>query len=367
MNLGHEVHVFTAEKYQDKHAPKREEIEGMVVHRFPFKLDLSYRLKIWDGLEKALLNEGKFDIIHSYDYAQSHTRTALKAAKKQNTPFVITIFDIHSMIPRPIYKQMPLRLFEKFFAKGLLGSADRVLVRAPPLVDSLKKLGVPERNIVVTPSGINEDSLNTFDRGSFLTEYGIAGSPIILFLGRLNPLKGPQHILNIAPGILRVFPEAAFVFIGPDQSGYLEKLKLMAKSQKIENSVHFPGPIYDFNKKMQAYSSCDVFVLPTTYEGTSQAIFEAMSQGRPVISTNVGGIPFQIQNEKEGFLVPYGDDKALEDAIFRVLRDRALSQNLGQNAKNRVKSLTYPELASDLLKIYESIIDSQKKDVVPSV
>ena len=143
--MGHEVHVFTAEKYLDKTAPRSEEIEGIKVHRLPFKLDFSYRLKIWKGLADEIASEGKFDVIHAYDYAQSHSNTALRVAKKQATPCVITVFDIHSMIPRPFYKQIPIRLFEKFFAKRVLTSADRLLVRAPTLIEPLNKIGVTRR------------------------------------------------------------------------------------------------------------------------------------------------------------------------------------------------------------------------------
>ena len=361
MKVGHEVHVFTAEEYMDSRSPLTEEIEGIEVRRLPFKLDLSYRMMLWSGLREAISKEGGFDIILTYDYAPSHTRTALKVAKEQNTPAVITVFDVHSMIPRPFFKQIPIKIFESFFAKRTLQSATKLLVRAPTLIDSLEKLGVPEEDIIVTPSGINEDSLVTFQGEAFLREHQISGKPVVLFFGRLNPLKGPQQILSIAPEILKEFPNTAFVFVGPDQGGYLNALRNMARSRKLESNVFFTGPIYDLSKKMEAYASCDVFVLPTSYEGTSQAIFEAMSQGKPVVSTSVGGIPYQITSGENGLLVPYGDDDALRTAVTSLLRDRVLSEKLGRNARDRVKSLTYPELVSRLVEIYESTIRSFKR------
>ncbi|MDG6994372.1 MAG: glycosyltransferase family 4 protein [Nitrososphaerota archaeon] len=351
--MGHEVHVFTARKYQGKDAPEREDLEGVIVHRFPFKLDLSYRLKIWNGLADAIALD-KFDIIHTYDYAQSHTNSALRAAKKTGTPVALTVFDIHTMIPRPFYKQMWIKLFEAFSAKKVLLSANKLLVRAPTLIGSLQEIGVPLEKIIVTPSGINEDSLKEFDGRKFLSEHVITGSPVILFLGRLNPLKGPQHILNIAPDIVKQFPDAAFVFVGPDQSGYSNELNKMAKDRKIK--AYFTGPIYDLQKKMQAYASCDLFVLPTTYEGTSQAIFEAMSQARPIVSTSVGGIPSQIKSGREGLLVEYGDESALREAALDLLTNRKKAEALGQAAREKVKSFTYPVLASRLEEIYENLV-----------
>jgi glycosyltransferase involved in cell wall biosynthesis len=355
VKMGHEVHVFTASKYLDQTAPLEEDIEGIKVHRFPFKLDLSYRLKVWNGLADALANQ-KFDIIHAYDYAQSHDRSALRVGKKLQTPVVLTVFDIHSMIPRPFYKQIPIKIFESLFAKNVLCSASKLLVRAPTLIDPLEKIGVPKDKIIVTPSGINEDSLGHFDGAKFLKEYGISGSPVVLFLGRLNPLKGPQHILKVAPEILREFPNSRFVFVGADQSGYLEELRRIVKTSALEPKVFFTGAIYDFEKKMEAYSACDVFVLPTTYEGTSQAIFEAMSQAKPIVSTTVGGIPTQIENGKEGLLVLNGDDIALKNSVLEILHNRDLGSKLGEGALAKVKSFTYPELSSKIVKIYEDVI-----------
>jgi len=354
---GHDVHVFTSNKYQKQTAPANEVIEGITVHRIPLKLDMSYRLKIWDGLADSIKRE-HFDVIHTYDYGQPHTRIALKVGREEDIPTLITVFDIHTMIPRPWYKQIPIRLFERYSAGGVFRSANRILVRAPPLVTPLERMGAPQNRITVTPSGINEESLGKFEGDLFLRDHGVSGSPVILFLGRLNPLKGPQHLLAAAPDILKEFPRAVFVFIGPEQSGYTKVLRGIANSSGVEKNVFFVGPEYDFTRKMQAYAACDVFVMPTTYEGTSQAIFEAMSQGKPIVATSVGGIPFQIENGREGILVPYGDDRALKQAVVRVLRDKTLAEALGSSARRKVESFTYPVLASGIEKIYEEVVRS---------
>lgn len=355
VKMGHEVHVFSSNKYQNQTAPATEVIEGINVHRIPLRLDLSYRAKIWDGLRDAISRE-HFDVIHSYDYGQPHTRTAVKVGKREGIPTLITVFDIHSMIPRPWYKQIPIKIFERYSAGGVLKSATKILVRAPPLVSPIVKMGAPPANVVVTPSGINEESLGAFDGKDFLSSHGIKGSPVILFLGRLNPLKGPQHLLEIAPDVLKDFPDSVFAFVGPEQSGYTEVLRNISRSKGIEKNVYFVGPEYDFTKKMEAYSSCDLFVMPTTYEGTSQAIFEAMSQGKPIVATSTGGIPYQIENGEEGLLVPYGDDCALRDAMLKVLTDRALASKLGSNAKKKARLFTYPELAKQIVGIYQEIV-----------
>ena len=351
---GHEVHVFTSASYDEKKAPESETIDGIFVHRLPLSLDWSYRMKVWKGLREALLAQ-RFDIIHTYDYAQPHSAVAIKAGSESKTPTVLTVFDVHSMIPRVWYKQIPMRVMEGYVAGKTLPSASIVLVRAPNLVEPLIDLGgVPDR-IRVTSSGVRDESLGNFDGEDFRRRYSIAGSPVVLYLGRLNPLKGPQYLIEAAPRIVKEFPEAQFVFVGPDQSGYSEALKSHAAEMNLGSRAHFLGPIYDFADKMAAYASCDVFALPTSYEGTSQSIFEAMAQGRPVVATGVGGVPFQLTDGVEGRLVPYADVEALGGAIVQILGDRELSMEMGRRGRERVMSQRYSVLTSELERIYEEV------------
>ncbi|MGD0396172.1 MAG: glycosyltransferase family 4 protein [Nitrososphaerales archaeon] len=348
---GHEVHVFTADRCNGTSAAAFEMIDGINVHRVPLKVDLTYRLKVWDGLYEALAS-GRFDVIHTYDYAQPHSAVAIRAGHDAGTGTVLTVFDIHSMIPRVWYKQAPMKLMEGYMARRTLPRAGRVLVRAPNLVEPLLEMGAVADRTVVTSSGVRDDSLGDFDGPEFRRGRGIEGSPEILYMGRLNPLKGPQFLVEAAPEVLKRFPGATFVFVGPDQAGYGGVLKSRVARLGIESHFHFLGPIYDFEEKMRAYASCDAFALPTSYEGTSQAIFEAMAQGRPVVATRVGGVPYQFTDGEEGFLVPHGDVRALASRLVDVLSDRALAKTMGEKGRTRVQSQRYSVLTEALEGIY---------------
>ena len=273
---GHEVHVFTAASYQGKSAPDSEMVDGIRVHRLKLSIDWSYRIKVWKELAESLSREN-FDVIHTYDYAQPHSAVAIRVGSKSSTPTVLTVFDVHSMIPRVWYKRVPMKIMDSYMARRTLPEASMVLVRAPNLVEPLVEIGGVADRIRVTSSGVRDESFGEFDGKRFRDTHGIKGSPMILFMGRLNPLKGPQYLVDSAPRVLKVFPDAQFVFVGPGQSGYEQLLLSKAARMGIGPSVHFLGPIYDFDEKMAAYSACDLFVLPTTYEGTSQAIYEAMA------------------------------------------------------------------------------------------
>ena len=354
VKAGHDVTVFTADRYGKRTAPSEETVEGIHVKRIPLKLDWSYRLKLWDGLSKSL-RQGSFDIIHTYDYAQRHSIDALEAARASGVGTALTIFDVHSSIPRSWYKQLPMRYLDGYYARRTFPLATRILVRAPDLVKGLPDLGSCESKVRVSPSGVRPESFSRFDGDEFKRRHYIEGSPVVLYLGRLNPLKGPQFIVEAAPRLLKEFPGAAFVFVGPDQSGLRERLQARAKELGVLAHVYFTGMIDDFEEKMQAYSSCDVFCLPTSYEGTSQAVFEAMTQGKPVVATNTGGIPYQIEDGKEGHLVNYGDVPALTEMIAQTLRDPSKATEMGARGRERVMGFQYPKLAAGLQEIYQEI------------
>lgn len=351
---GHEVHVFTASRFNGSTAPDSEMIDGISVHRIPLSVDWSYRMKVWDGLSEALVGKD-FDVIHTYDYAQPHSLAAIRAGAKSHIATVLTVFDVHSMIPRVWFKRIPMKVMDGYMARRTLPAASMVLVRAPNLVEPLVEIGgVPDR-IRVTPSGVRDESLGEFNGEGFKARHGIQGSPVVLYIGRMNPLKGPQYLVESAPSILRVFPKAQFVFVGPDQSGYQETLKAKADKLGIGPSFRFLGPIYDFAEKMSAYAACDVFTLPTSYEGTSQSIFEAMAQGKPVVSTKVGGVPYQISNGVEGHLVEYADVEALTAALLSILEEMNNAREMGLKGRKRVESLRYSILTTAIEDIYREV------------
>jgi len=354
VNLGHEVDVITTDSFKEKDLEEPSKVEGINIHRLPMRLNLSYRTKIWKGL-KNKLKEGNYDLIHTYDYAQPHTFTALKVGNDLKIPVVLTIFDMHSIIPRSLWKQLPMKIFDRFFAGSVMKKADSVLVRAPNLVPNLIQMGLPQEKIRITPSGILDQALGYFEGSKFLNKYSIKGDPIILYLGRLNPMKGPQYLIEAAPKIIQHYPNAKLIFVGPEQDGYSERLFELSDKLGISENISLIGPIYDFEQKMNAYESCNVFVMPSGYEGTSQAIFEAMAHGKPIVASNRGGIPFQVEHEKEALLVEYSDVEGFSKSILRILEDPKLASCLGSRAKSKVKNFTYSVLAHQLDTLFNDL------------
>jgi len=219
-------------------------------------------------------------------------------------------------------------------------------------------MGVDPDKIEITPSGVRSEELILGDPKLFLNEYDISG-PIVLYLGRLHRMKGPQFLLKAAQYVLNEKPDTKFVFIGPDHGSYRSKLEKLAGQLNVEKSVLFTGPIYNISRKVSAITACDVFVMPSGYEGTSQAIFLAMGQGKPIVATRAGGIPFQLSHGKEGFLCNYGDFRTIAHKILFILNNKDHAVKMGRAGRERVLSkFTYTILAKQLEKIYKDVLNT---------
>jgi glycosyltransferase involved in cell wall biosynthesis len=157
-------------------------------------------------------------------------------------------------------------------------------------------------------------------------EYGMEpSSSIVGVVGRLELEKGHPTLLEAWPLVLRAVPEAYLIVVG--EGSRLDALLEIARDMKILHRVVFTGRRDDIPAVTAAF---DVAVLPSYREAQGLTILEAMALSRPVVASNVGGIPEMIKDGVTGLLVPPHDPPALADAIVRLLRDHQLADTLGR-------------------------------------
>jgi len=157
-------------------------------------------------------------------------------------------------------------------------------------------------------------------------EYGMQpDSPIVGVVGRLELEKGHPTLLEAWPQVLRDVPNAYLMIVG--EGSRLDSLHDIARGQGIESHVVFTGRRDDIPAVTAAF---DVAVLPSYREAQGLTILEAMALSRPVIASNVGGIPEMITDGVTGLLVPPHDPPALAAAIVRLLRDHPFADVLAR-------------------------------------
>jgi polysaccharide biosynthesis protein PelF len=185
-------------------------------------------------------------------------------------------------------------------------------------------LGIDASKIAVLYNGLRQPSAPTPP----------ARKNTIVSVGRIDPLKDVQTMLRVAAETVRFVPEAQFLHYGPVPDGeaaYARSCLALHERLGLGDRFRFMGPTTDPNSVVRA---ADVVLMTSISEGLPLSILEAMGQGRPVVSTGVGGVPEVVRGC--GAVCPPGDDHALAMAVVMLLRNPDLAWKLGQRGHGRL-------------------------------
>ena len=149
-----------------------------------------------------------------------------------------------------------------------------------------------------------------------------AGDPLLLWVGRLDPIKG-LDVLVKAVALLAATRPVRLAVVG--EGSFRGELDRVVASQGVADRVHLLGPRRDVPRLLQA---ADVFVFPSRTEGLPNALLEAMAAGLPIVTTDAPGCRDLIQDGRTGLVVPVDDPAALADAVGRLLSDHRLADRL---------------------------------------
>jgi len=189
-----------------------------------------------------------------------------------------------------------------------------------------------------------------------------AGKKWILAVGRLTSQKGHDILLRSFHEICSQFPEWNIVILG--EGGRRDDLIRLADSLSIRDRVVLPGAVRDV---FPWYFACDLFVLPSRFEGFGNVLAEAMSCGLPVISTDCPSGPGEIvQHGVDGQLVPADDPQTLAQAMTSLMADASLRKRLGEKARKVVNRFSLPRIAGqweDLIRTVASESAKRRPDL----
>jgi glycosyltransferase involved in cell wall biosynthesis len=186
---------------------------------------------------------------------------------------------------------------------------------------------------------------------------------IVLFVGRKCPEKGPQILLKALPKIVERNPDILAVFIGPDfdfggtSTVYTDYLRSEALKMGLEHNVRFEGHISD-EDKMRYFAASDVFVCPSVWQDPSPTVIkEALSFGKPVVATTVGGTSDIITSGYNGLLVSPNSNVAIAESVLFLLDNPLYAQTLGLNGRKTVEQkFSFKTVANQCSQIYNELI-----------
>jgi len=217
------------------------------------------------------------------------------------------------------------------------------------------KFGVSQAKSTVTiHSGVNVELFREpkGDIEWIKRSLGIGKKELVVgSVGWLLPVKGPLNLLKAMERVWQTYPDTRLLFVG---KGELEgSLKKEALGMGFSDRVSFLGWRDDIPEIMHLI---DIFVLPSLNEGMGRVLVEAMAAGRPVVASNVGGIPGLISHEENGLLLPPGNIEALAEGIELLLSDEAKRKRLGENGKKDVDKYGLEPMLSKIDLLYSHLL-----------
>jgi glycogen synthase len=253
---------------------------------------------------------------------------------------------IHNDLNRYIH-QMEWRLtFESW----------EVIVNSHSMHAELQRLfGVPKDKIVVIPNGTDPDTFNfDFDPYPMRSQYAGEHDQIILYVGRLVNEKGVQILLDAAPKILSACPGARFLVVGTGY--YMDHLKNQARSLGIDNYVRFLGYVDDDSLK-KFFKISDLVCIPSLYEPFGIVALEGMAAGKPVVTSDTGGLTDFVEHGVTGLTTYTGDSNSLAWGIMEVLRNPELAQRMAKDAYEKVQHIyNWKVIAKRTEELYEKVL-----------
>lgn len=171
----------------------------------------------------------------------------------------------------------------------------------------------------------------------------------LLVARNLEPIYDNETAIRAFFLVHRSNPDTTLTVAGSGPQA--ESLRLLAKSLGLEKEVIFAGRL-DRNAMAQAYREADIAINPSLVDNMPNSVLEAMASGLPVVSTDVGGVPYIVTDEQTALLVPPNSPEIMASAILRLMNDPALSTKLVDNSLAEVQKYTWQRVWPLLAKIY---------------
>tara|TARA_B000000460_G_scaffold58715_1_gene39199 strand:+ start:179 stop:1360 length:1182 start_codon:yes stop_codon:yes gene_type:complete len=361
-NSGHDVTVFTTDldfannlHTFNKHLPRIEKIHNFKINRT--SIWFSFGLFFVNPKIYSQISKNNPDIIHTIGIRSFQSFIAAIISKKKNIPLIIS--DQGGLSTHPSLKNEPLlkRLLYKLqtpMIKYIANQASKVIV-ANEYEKEIFSEFVDKSRIGIVRNGINLEILDSKET-DFMKKHGIK-EPFILFLGRFTKIKGIDVLLHAIKIVKkeRVSLKTKFVIMGVD-FGFQNEMFDMINKLKIANEVIvIKNPSRD--DVITAYKKSKFLVLPSRWELSPLTPLEGFAFKKPVISTNVHGIPYTISNGKNGILVEPDDPLSLSNAILELYDNEEKCRKFGISGYDLVQSeCNSVRMTEQTLEIYKKVI-----------
>jgi glycosyltransferase involved in cell wall biosynthesis len=219
----------------------------------------------------------------------------------------------------------------------------------------------PEDRIFVVYNGVAMEEFDGVDDGEIRDKLGIQEDEIVLlYAGQIEKRKGLNFLVEAFRRVSDKYPHTHLVIAGssdiwqPTPETQLYEEEIRKKCRRL--NVHFLGKLSQ-REIPKVYKSADIFVLPSLSEGFPLSVLEVMASGKPVVATEVGGVPEVVKDGMNGYLVQPGSVSKLADTISKLIENERLRLRMGHKGRKIVKDYTWEKAANEINQIYRKLLE----------
>ena len=294
------------------------------------------------------------DIIHIMNHWTILNVMVYIAIRKLNKPYVICPAGSLQIYGR---SKLSKKAYNWLAGNKIVKNAISHIAVTSDEINQFFSYGVRPESIHIIPNGINtEDYLESNDE-ELRSKYRLGNDPFIMFIGRLNHIKGPDLLLQAFCKIKDKLKGYHLVFAGPD-GGMLSELKNKSEEMKIADRVHFTGYLGG-EEKSSAYRAASLLAIPSRQEAMSIVVLEAGIMGTPVLLTDQCG--FDEVERIGGGKVVSASVKGLQNGLIEILKDKGTLKSMGANLKRHViDNYTWERIINKYIDLYNQILSNKK-------
>lgn len=335
--------------------------------------------RVWDHLPEFV--DGMQDFINEnaleYDVLHSHYWLSGWVAMQFRLALDLPIVHMSHTLGYPKnaaaqlpWEQEPSRRLQ--VEREVLQGSDALVAESPASKQHMVwHYDVDPASVAVIPCGVDTARFQPQDKRRARAALSLPPTaPILLSVGRLQPSKGIDTLLQAAADVRRDYPDVRVLVVGgglDDQdereTAELNRLQTLGRRLGLSN-VHYVKA-QPQEKLAQYYAAADVFVMPSHYESFGMVALEAMACGTPVVASKVGGLASTIVHGDSGLLVPPGDWRAFAQAVSRLLASPQLQSAMRQAGPERARVFAWPLIVENNVRLYRRLILQQNTTTSP--
>ena len=299
----------------------------------------------------------EYDVVHSHYWLSAWAGQELSQALE--IPHVVT-FHTLSLIKMQSRAGEVEQSERSVVETEVIATADRIIAFSPHERDALARLYAADANkINLVPCGVDLEVFRPLDQKTVRSSLGLNGEKILLYVGRVEPIKGLDLLVETAAQ-MDSEEGVRMMVVGADVNGdrEMDRVRQLAKERDLEDKIEFVGQVNHDDLPLY-YNAADVCVVPSYYESFGLVALESMACGTPVVATRVGGLSTIIHHGRTGYLKSWRCPEAFANSVEMIISSDGLQQSMGEAARKRAEGMGWDNVASLMWDEYSELTQHQ--------